>query len=188
MPRYIHYSRYTGEDLGIEADDLLKALADFLLESGFQTQYSQFGDWNKQERAPSRISRRPSGRRSKIVALAMFLVLFLFTGSLVIPVKAIPLTLLSLSASFGAMVFIFQDGHLLFLVGHPIVTGTVDTTMPLLMFCVAFGLSMDYEVFLLSRIRETYLETRDNRRAVAVGLSVRAGSSLPPLRSLPWSG
>ncbi len=105
-----------------------------------------------------------------IVALAMFLVLFLFTGSLVIPVKAILLTLLSLSASFGAMVFIFQDGHLLFLVGHPIVTGTVDTTMPLLMFCVAFGLSMDYEVFLLSRIRETYLETGDNRRAVAVGL------------------
>ena len=105
-----------------------------------------------------------------IVALAMFLVLFLFTGSLVIPMKAIMLNLLSLSASFGAMVFIFQQGHLLFLVGHPIVTGTVDTTMPLLMFCVAFGLSMDYEIFLLSRIRETYLETGDNRRAVAVGL------------------
>jgi putative drug exporter of the RND superfamily len=105
-----------------------------------------------------------------IVALAMFLVLFLFTGSVVIPLKAVILNLLSLSASFGAMVFIFQQGHLLFLVGHPIVTGTVDTTMPLLMFCVAFGLSMDYEVFLLSRIRETYLETGDNVRAVTVGI------------------
>jgi RND superfamily putative drug exporter len=105
-----------------------------------------------------------------IVALAMLLVLFLFTGSLVIPLKALVLNLLSLSASFGAMVFIFQQGHLLPLVGEPIVTGTIDTSMPLLMFCVAFGLSMDYEVFLLSRIRETYLGTGDNRRAVAVGL------------------
>jgi RND superfamily putative drug exporter len=105
-----------------------------------------------------------------IIALAMFLVLFLFTGSVVLPVKALILNLLSLSASFGAMVYIFQQGHLNWLVGHPIVTGTMDTSMPLLMFCVAFGLSMDYEVFLLSRIREVWLETGDNRRAVAVGL------------------
>ncbi|HTW98591.1 MAG TPA: MMPL family transporter, partial [Acidimicrobiales bacterium] len=105
-----------------------------------------------------------------IVALTMLLVLFLFTGSLLIPLKALVLNLLSLSASFGAMVFIFQEGHLLALVGHPIVTGTIDTSMPLLMFCVAFGLSMDYEVFLLSRIRETWLETGDNRLAVSVGL------------------
>ena len=105
-----------------------------------------------------------------IVALAMFLVLFLFTGSLVIPVKAILLTLLSLSASFGAMVFIFQDGHLLFLVGHPIVTGTVDTTMPLLMFCVAFGLSMDYEVFLLSVFEKPTSRRGTTGALVAVGL------------------
>jgi RND superfamily putative drug exporter len=105
-----------------------------------------------------------------IIALAMLLVLFLFTGSILIPFKALVLNLLSLSASFGAIVFIFQQGHLLGLVGHPIVTGTLDTTMPLLMFCVAFGLSMDYEVFLLSRVRETWVETGDNRQAVAVGV------------------
>jgi RND superfamily putative drug exporter len=68
------------------------------------------------------------------------------------------------------MVFVFQQGHLTGLVGHPIVTGTLDTSMPILMFCVAFGLSMDYEVFLLSRIKETYDASRDNRQAVAIGL------------------
>jgi RND superfamily putative drug exporter len=106
-----------------------------------------------------------------IIAVTTFAVLFLFTGSLILPLKALVLNVVSLSASFGAMVFIFQQGHLSFLVGHPIMTGTIDTTMPVLMFCVAFGLSMDYEVFLLSRIREVWLETGDNRRAVAVGLA-----------------
>ena len=105
-----------------------------------------------------------------IIAVAMFGVLFAFTGSIVVPLKAIVLNLLSLSATFGAMVFVFQHGHLGWLVGHPIVTGTLDTTTPILMFCVAFGLSMDYEVFLLSRIKETYDTTRDNTNAVAVGL------------------
>jgi RND superfamily putative drug exporter len=100
----------------------------------------------------------------------MLLVLWLFTGSIVIPLKALVLNLLSLSATFGAMVWVFQEGHLPWLVGHPIVTGTLDTTTPILMFCVAFGLSMDYEVFLLSRIKETYDATRDNTQAVAVGL------------------
>ena len=105
-----------------------------------------------------------------IIAIAMFSVLFLFTGSVVVPVKALVLNLLSLSATFGAMVFVFQQGHLPWLVGHPIVTGTLDTTMPILMFCVAFGLSMDYEVFLLSRIKETHDTGADNETAVAVGL------------------
>ena len=105
-----------------------------------------------------------------IIAVAMFAVLFLFTGSVVVPLKAIVLNLLSLSATFGAMVFVFQQGHLGWLVGHPIVTGALDTTTPILMFCVAFGLSMDYEVFLLSRIKETYDAGADNTTAVAVGL------------------
>jgi RND superfamily putative drug exporter len=96
--------------------------------------------------------------------------LFLFTGSVVLPVKAVALNLLSLSATFGAMVWIFQEGHLTWLLGDPITTGTLDTTMPILMFCVLFGLSMDYEVFLLSRIREEWLRTGDNPRAVALGL------------------
>jgi RND superfamily putative drug exporter len=105
-----------------------------------------------------------------IIAVAMIGVLWLFTGSIVVPLKALVLNLLSLSATFGAMVWIFQEGHLAWLVGHPIVTGTLDTTTPILMFCVAFGLSMDYEVFLLSRIKETYDVTRDNTSAVALGL------------------
>jgi RND superfamily putative drug exporter len=70
---------------------------------------------------------------------------------------------------------VFQEGHLGTLIGSPIVTGTLDTTMPILMFCVLFGLSMDYEVFLLSRIKEEWDLTGDNNRAVAVGLE-RTGS------------
>jgi len=105
-----------------------------------------------------------------LIVVATFVLLFLFTGSVVIPVKALVLNLLSLCATFGAMVWVFQQGHLTWLIGDPVVTGTLDTTIPLLMFCVLFGLSMDYEVFLLSRIREVYLATGDNARAVAVGL------------------
>ena len=105
-----------------------------------------------------------------LVLLATLVLLFLFTGSVVIPVKALVLNGLSLSATFGAMVFVFQQGHLTSLIGDPIVTGTLDTSMPILMFCVLFGLSMDYEVFLLSRIKEEWDATGDNRRAVAVGL------------------
>ena len=110
-----------------------------------------------------------------LVFAATFILLFLFTGSVVIPAKALVLNVLSLSATFGMMVWIFQQGHLTGLLGNPTVTGTLDTTMPILMFCVLFGLSMDYEVFLLSRIKEEWDATGDNPRAVAVGLE-RTGS------------
>ncbi|MCW2601305.1 MAG: putative rane protein [Frankiales bacterium] len=115
-----------------------------------------------------------------LVLAATFVLLFLFTGSIVIPVKALVLNVLSLSATFGLMVWVFQQGHLTGLIGDPIVTGTLDTTMPILMFCVLFGLSMDYEVFLLSRIKEEWdrlggQTADDNTRAVAVGLE-RTGS------------
>lgn len=105
-----------------------------------------------------------------IIAVTTFVLLFLFTGSVVMPLKAILLNLLSLTATFGAMVFVFQDGNLQWLVGDFTVTGRVDVTMPILMFCIIFGLSMDYEVFLLSRIKEEYDRTGDNRKAVAIGL------------------
>jgi RND superfamily putative drug exporter len=108
------------------------------------------------------------------IAVALFTVLFLFTGGIVLPLKALVLNTLSLSATFGAMVWIFQDGHLGWLYPDLTTTGFLVPTMPLLMFCVAFGLSMDYEVFLLSRIREAWLESgrtsADNTHAVAVGL------------------
>jgi RND superfamily putative drug exporter len=105
-----------------------------------------------------------------IIAVAVGILLFLFTGSVIVPLKALVLNLLSLSATFGAMVWIFQEGHLRWLLGNFTVTGQLDVTIPILMFCVAFGLSMDYEVFLLSRIREEWERTGDNTLAVARGL------------------
>ena len=114
------------------------------------------------------MSRLPAA--GAIIAVATLVLLFLFTGSVVLPLKAIVLNVLSLTATFGAMVFVFQDGHLGWLVGHPITTGYLDMTVPVLMFCIAFGLSMDYEVFLLSRIREQYLISGDNTASVGTGL------------------
>jgi RND superfamily putative drug exporter len=109
-----------------------------------------------------------------LIALVSFVALFLMFGSLLVPAKAVVLNLLSLTATFGAMVWIFQQGHLSgFLNFTP--TGLLDTTTPVLMFCVAFGLSMDYEVFLLSRIKEEYDRTGDNVHSVAVGLERTGG-------------
>jgi len=105
-----------------------------------------------------------------IIAVATFVLLFLSFGSVLVPVKALVLNTLSLSATFGAMVWIFQDGHLSGVLGFT-PTGTLDLSMPILMFCIAFGLSMDYEVFLLSRIKEERDRTGDDDRAVAVGLA-----------------
>jgi putative drug exporter of the RND superfamily len=104
-----------------------------------------------------------------VIALVTFALLFLMTGSLVIPAKALVLNLLSLTAVYGAMVYIFQDGHGAGLLGFT-PTGTIDTSMPVLLFCIAFGLSMDYEVFLLSRIKEEHDRTGDTVAAVAAGL------------------
>jgi RND superfamily putative drug exporter len=104
-----------------------------------------------------------------IIALVTFVMLFLMFGSIVVPIKAFVLNLLSLTATFGAMVWVFQEGHLSHLLNFT-ATGTIDTTTPILMFCVAFGLSMDYEVFLLSRVKEEHDRTGDNIASVAVGL------------------
>jgi RND superfamily putative drug exporter len=104
-----------------------------------------------------------------IVALTTLILLFLAFGSVVLPVKAVLMNLLSLSASFGAVVWIFQDGHLSGLLGFT-PTGTVEATQPILVLAIVFGVSMDYEVFLLSRIREQYDLTGDNADAVATGL------------------
>jgi RND superfamily putative drug exporter len=108
-----------------------------------------------------------------LIAVIMLVLLFLLTGSVVLPVKALILNMLSLSAAFGAMVWIFQDGHLGAL--GTTATGTLVANMPVLLFCVAFGLSMDYEVFLVSRIREFWLASpqtaADNDESVALGLA-----------------
>ena len=102
------------------------------------------------------------------VILVTYFVLFLATGSVVLPLKAVILNLLSISASFGALVWIFQDGHLSAQLGFT--AQSIDPTIPVILFAIVFGMSMDYEVFLVSRIQEEYARTGDNRLSVAEGL------------------
>jgi RND superfamily putative drug exporter len=112
-----------------------------------------------------------------IIGLTSLVLLFLLTGSVVLPLKAVVLNVLSLTAAFGALVWIFQQGHLSAL--GTTSTGTIGVTIPVLLFCIAFGLSMDYEVFLMARIREYWLAPRGvaagtraaNDEAVALGLA-----------------
>jgi len=99
----------------------------------------------------------------------MLILLFFAFGSVILPFKAVVMNMLSLSASFGAVVWIFQQGHLSGPLGFTAV-GTIEATQPVLMFAIAFGLAMDYEVFLLSRIREEWDRTHDNTHSVAMGL------------------
>ena len=109
-----------------------------------------------------------------LVAGATFVLLFLMTGSVLVPVKALALNVLSLTATFGAMVWIFQDGHLAGFLGFT-ATGNLDVFTPILMFCIAFGVSMDYEVFMLSRIKAEYDASHDNERSVVLGLQKTGG-------------
>jgi uncharacterized membrane protein YdfJ with MMPL/SSD domain len=108
-----------------------------------------------------------------LIAVITFMLLFLLTGSVVLPLKALILNVLSLTATFGALVWIFQEGHLGALGTTP--TGTLIVTIPVLLFCIAFGLSMDYEVFLVSRIREHWLASsgtsQANDESVALGVA-----------------
>src|SRR5438093_5036225 len=108
-------------------------------------------------------------RTAAFILVSTFIVLLLLLRSALLPIKALAMNSLSVIASFGALVWIFQDGNLSALFGtRPL--GFVETTQPVILFCVLFGLSMDYEVFLLTRMRETWELTRDNPTAVAHGL------------------
>jgi RND superfamily putative drug exporter len=108
-------------------------------------------------------------RTAAFIVVTTFLVLLLLLRSVVLPLKALAMNTLSIAASFGALVWIFQDGNLSALLGtRPL--GFVETTQPVILFCVLFGLSMDYEVFLLTRMREAWDRDHDNRAAVAHGL------------------
>jgi RND superfamily putative drug exporter len=108
-------------------------------------------------------------RTALFIVVTTYLVLFLLLRSVVLPAKALVMNTLSIVASFGALVWIFQDGNLSALLGfQPL--GFVETTQPVILFCVLFGLSMDYEVFLLSRMKEVWDRTGDNQEAVARGL------------------
>ncbi|WMX46929.1 MMPL family transporter [Streptomyces roseicoloratus] len=109
-----------------------------------------------------------------IIVVVTLVLVFLLTGSVLIPLQAVVLNALSLTAMFGAVVWVFQEGHLSGLLGFT-ATGDIETTLPVLMFCVAFGLSMDYGVFLLSRIKEEYDATGDHEGAVRHGLRRTGG-------------
>jgi uncharacterized membrane protein YdfJ with MMPL/SSD domain len=102
------------------------------------------------------------------VILITYIVLFLLTGSVVLPLKAVITNLFSISASFGAMVWIFQEGHLSQLLGFT--AQSIDPSIPVILFSIVFGMSMDYEVLLISRIQEEYRRTGDNQAGVAMGL------------------
>jgi RND superfamily putative drug exporter len=152
------------EPLSAEGEQLVKAIR--ATDAPFATQVTGMSA-QLVDTKDALFSRLPLA--ALIIALVTFLVLFIQFGSVVIPIKAVILNLLSLSATFGAMVWVFQEGHLSGALNFTAI-GSIDATTPILMFCVAFGLSMDYEVFLLSRIKEEYDRTGDNELSVARGL------------------
>ena len=104
------------------------------------------------------------------IVLSVLILIFVFTGSIILPIKAVILNFLSLGATMGALTWIFVDGNMQWLVGSFTVTGTLDTSIVILIAVVVFGLSMDYELFLLSRIREEHLAGKSNIESVATGL------------------
>jgi RND superfamily putative drug exporter len=108
------------------------------------------------------------------ILLSTYVLLLIMFRSLLLPLKAILMNVLSISATYGVLVFVFQWGHFANLLGFT-ATGSLDSSIPIVLFCVIFGLSMDYEVFLLSRIREEWLRTYDNRQAVVRGLEKTGG-------------
>ncbi len=109
-----------------------------------------------------------------IVIILTFVSLMVLFRSIVIPLKAVVLNVLSILASFGALVWVFQQGYLSGVLGFESL-GFIEATSPIVLFAILFGLSMDYEIFLLSRIREAYLETSSNRESVKIGLQ-RSGA------------
>ena len=104
------------------------------------------------------------------IALSVLVLIFIFTGSIILPIKAVLLNVLSLAATMGVLTWVFIDGNLQWLVGSFTLTGTLDTSIVILIAVVVFGLSMDYELFLLSRIREEHLAGKSNVESVATGL------------------
>ena len=118
-----------------------------------------------------------------LIALSTFILLFLMFGSVLVPLKAIVLNILSLSATFGAMVWVFQWGHGAGFLDFT-ATGLTELSTPILIFCVAFGLSMDYEVFLLSRISEEYKKSGDNTESVVMDATVVRATLVPAFMQL----
>ncbi|MGW1775347.1 MMPL family transporter [Streptomyces sp. NPDC002104] len=167
---YAYFSVLTeGEEVGEQAQDLVGLIraVDAPFDTAVTGQAAVLVDARDAiaEKLPQALA---------VVVLATLLLVFLLTGSLLIPVQAVLLNALSLTAMFGAVVWVFQEGHL----SGPLAftsTGDIETTLPVLMFCIAFGLSMDYGVFLISRIKEEYDRTGDHEGAVRAGLTRTGG-------------
>ncbi|MFF4100455.1 MMPL family transporter [Streptomyces sp. NPDC001903] len=168
-PGYAYFSVVTdGEPVGQQAQDLVGVVRE--VDAPFDTAVT--GQAAVLVDARNAIAQKLPAALA-LVVLATLLLVFLLTGSVLIPVQAVLLNALSLTAMFGAVVWVFQDGHLSGLLSFTS-TGDIETTLPVLMFCIAFGLSMDYGVFLISRIKEEYERTGDHEGAVRTGL-VRTG-------------
>src|SRR3989442_6325955 len=133
------------------------------------------------------VSRVAPGAVAFVLA-ATFVALFLLLGSVLLPLKAVVMNCLSVTASYGALVWIFQDGHFKDWLGFT--PGPIQPVIPLIMFCVLFGLSMDYEGLLLSRTHEEVERTRDNDRAVVASLAAtgRPTTGAPPTLSPVFFG
>jgi RND superfamily putative drug exporter len=138
-----------------------RAVLDGTLSVGGQTASDMDATEFVRERTPRAIG---------FVMAMTVVILFLLLGSVILPIKAILMNFVSVAASFGALVWVFQEGHLGLAEPRP-----VEHVLPVLLFCILFGLSMDYEVLMLSRIKETYDRTEDNTLAVADGLEKTAG-------------
>ncbi|MET9884962.1 MMPL family transporter [Streptomyces sp. NPDC006430] len=167
---YAYFSVATeGEAVGQQAQELVGEVrrVDAPFDTAVTGQAAVLVDAQKAiaERLPAALA---------LVVLATLLLVFLLTGSVLIPVQAVLLNGLSLTAMFGAVVWVFQEGNLSGLLSFTS-TGDIETTLPVLMFCIAFGLSMDYGVFLISRIKEEYERTGDHEGAVRTGLARTGG-------------
>ncbi|MFC0508543.1 MMPL family transporter [Micromonospora costi] len=157
---------YPGEPTGEVAQDVVRALRDLPTPAGAEVLVGGRPGADR-DLLDSLGARLPW--MALLMAAATLLLLFLAFGSVVLPVKAVLMNLLSIGASFGVVVWIFQDGHLADLLGFT-PTGFIEPSNPILMLAVLFGLATDYEVFLLSRVREEWDRTGDNTASVATGL------------------
>ncbi|WP_030163566.1 MMPL family transporter [Spirillospora albida] len=157
------------EPMDEKAQDLVTTIRDMdLTKNGYPMHIDVGGSTAAQMDLMSSLM-RSLPKMAVTVGVATFVLLFMFFGSIVLPLKAIVMNVLSIGASFGAIVWGFQYGHLAGLLDFT-PTGGVEATSMILILAVVFGLSMDYEVFLLSRIREEWDKTHDNRKAVAAGM------------------
>ncbi|MFY7069761.1 MMPL family transporter [Nocardiopsis changdeensis] len=157
------------EDISLESQNLVRDIR----AVGTPLEVSVTGQAAAVVDAQAAIAERVPATLAVVVA-AMLVLVYLLTGSVLLPLLSVLFNALSLTAMFGAVVWVFQDGNLSGLLGFT-PTGFIDTALPVLMFCIAFGLSMDYGVFLLSRMREEYDRTGDHRTAVELGLRRTGG-------------